>query len=71
MSETASNYMLSHPPVLEIYDTQAAEKWKHFKRAWNNYSLATSLSEKADWVQVATVLTVIGEEAREVFSTFS
>ena len=69
--EMASNYMLPPPPVLEIHDTQAAEKWKHFKRTWNNYSLATSLSEKADSVQVATLLTVIGEEAREVFSTFS
>lgn len=67
----ASNYMLPPPPALEIHDTQAAEKWKRFKRAWSSYSLATGLSEKDDAVQVATLLTVIGEEAREVFSTFS
>ena len=63
--------MLPPPPALEIHDTQAAEKWKRFSRAWSSYSLATGLSEKADAVQVATLLTVIGEEAREVFSTFS
>jgi len=63
--------MLPPPPTLEIHDTQAAEKWKRFKRAWTNYSIATGLSEKAESVQVATLLTVIGEEAREVFSTFT
>ena len=68
----ASNYnMLPPPPTLDIHDTQAAEKWKRFKRAWTNYSLATGLSEKAESVQVATLLTVISSEAREVFSTFS
>ena len=67
----ASNYMLPPPQALEVHDPQAAEKWKRFKRAWSSYSLATQLSEKAEAIQVATLLTVIGEEAREVFSTFS
>ena len=66
-----SNYMLPPPQALEIHDTQAAEKWKRFKWAWANYSLATGLSEKSDTVQVATLLTVVGEEAREVFATFT
>ena len=44
---------------------------ERFKLAWSNYSLATALNEKNEAVQVATLLTVIGEEAREVFSTFS
>ena len=63
----ASNYTLPPPPALEIHDQQVAEKWKKFKLAWTNYSLATGLSDKAEPVQVATLLTVIGEEAREVF----
>ena len=67
----ASIHMLPPPSALEIHDTQAAERWKRFKRAWTNYSLATGLSEKTEAVQVATLLTVIGEEARKVFSTFS
>ena len=62
--------MLPPPPALEIHDTQAAEKWKRFKRAWDSYLLATGLSEKSEAVQVATLLIIIGEEAREVFSTF-
>ena len=66
----ASNYTLPAPQPLEIHDAQAAEKWKKFKRAWENYSLATELSKKSEEIQVAT-LTVIGEEAREVYATFT
>ena len=66
----ASN-LLPVPQPLEIHDSQAAEKWKRFKRAWNSYSLATGLDAKTEKVQVATLLTVIGEEAREVFATFT
>ncbi len=66
-----SQCLLPVPQPLEIHDAQAAEKWKRFKRAWTNYSLATGLNEKAEEVQVATLLTVIGEEAREVFATFT
>ena len=65
------NYVLPPPQPLEIHDPQAAEKWKKFKRAWTNYALATGLNGKDEAVQVATLLTVIGEEAREVCSTFS
>ena len=39
--------------------------------AWRNHALATELTENSEAVQVATLLTVIGEEAREVYSTFS
>ena len=33
--------------------------------------MATELNKKSEAIQVATLLTVIGEEAREVFSTFT
>ena len=72
---TASRQMmpLSLPPPapLEIHGPQAAENWKRFKQAWTNYALATELNKKDEPVQVATLLTVIGKEAREVFATFS
>ena len=66
----APQYTLPPPAPLDIHDTNAADKWKKFKRAWTNYSLATELNKKSEPIQVATLLTVIGEEAREVFSTF-
>ena len=64
-------YTLPPPAPLEIHSDQASEKWKRFKRAWDNYALATGLSKKSEEVQVATLLTVIGEEVREVYSTFT
>ena len=67
----AARFTLPPPPALEIHDPQAAEKWKKFQRAWTNYSLATELDKKSQPIQVATLLTIIGEEAREVFSTFT
>ena len=36
-----------------------------------NYRLATELNKKGEPVQVATLLTLIGKEAREVYSTFN
>jgi len=40
------------------------------KRAWASCSLATGLVDKLEKVQVTMLLTVIGEEAREVFCHF-
>ena len=64
-------YHLPPPTPLEIHDAQTSEKWKKFKAAWTNYALALELDGKSQAVQVATLLTVIGEDAREVYSTFS
>ena len=57
------------PPLLEIYDSNVAEKWKTFCLAWSNYALATELNKKSEPVQVATPLTIFGEDARDVYST--
>lgn len=60
------------PPELEIHNPNAAGKWTEmFFLAWENYALATEFTKTAKDVQVATLLTVIGEEAREVYATFS
>ena len=67
----ANGYPLPPPPPLEIHGVQAADNWKKFKRAWTNFSLAIELNKKPEPVQVATLLTVIGEEVREVFATFA
>ena len=36
-----------------------------------NYAMATELDKKPEAVRLATQLTVIGEEAGDVFSTFT
>ena len=62
---------LPPPHELEIHAADAHEKWKKFEIAWSNYCIATNLYKKSENVQVATLLTVIGEEARDVYSTFT
>ena len=42
-----------------------------FRLARDNYSLATELNKKHEKVQVATLLAIIREEARDVYSTFT
>ena len=61
-TKMAAGYTLPPLAILEIHDPQASEKWKKFKRAWTNYALATELNKKPEAVQVATLLTVIGED---------
>jgi hypothetical protein len=65
-----SSYGLPAPQALDIHGKNCAEKWRRFEIAWHNFSLATELDKKDEKIQIATLLTIIGEEAREVFSTF-
>ena len=69
-STMATGFNLPPPPPLEIHDGNIADKWKKFRLAWSNYSLATELNKKTEAIQVATLLNVIGEEARDVYFTF-
>ena len=61
---------LPAPATLAIHDKEAAERWRVFKLAWESYSLARGVTNKDEDVQVATLLTVIGEDARTVYQTF-
>ena len=63
----ARGFALLPPAPLEIHISIASEKWKKCRLAWSNYLVATELNENSEAVQVATPLTVIGEEAREVY----
>ena len=67
----ATGFTLPPPPALDIHNTNVSEKWKRFKLAWDSYSLATEINKKSEAIQVATLLTIIGEDARDVFSTFT
>ena len=64
-------FALPPPPPLDIHDSNAAEKWKEFEQAWKNYSIAMTLRQEPEAVQVATLLTVVAAEARKVFATFT
>ena len=65
--------MFAHLPVpkpLNIHSAEAAEEWKQMRITWENYALATELKDKELQVQVATLLTIIGNVANRVFETF-
>ena len=64
---------LSFPPPepLKILEGNTPLKWKKFEQKWSNYEIATAVSEKEDAMRVATFLTVIGEEAVDVYNTFN
>ena len=66
-----SAFNLPTPQSLGIHNNNVAAKWKKFRLAWENYALATAIDKKDEKVQVAILLTVIGEEARDVFLTFT
>ena len=46
-----------------------ATNWRHFKRVWENYEIATGLKDKDDELRVATVLTCIGRDALSVYDS--
>ncbi|KAL9953064.1 hypothetical protein ACROYT_G040417 [Oculina patagonica] len=67
----ASGFSLPPPTPLEIHDQNTAEKWKKVNLAWNSYLLDMELNKKLEKVQAAALLTVLGEEAGDVYSTFT
>ena len=44
--------------------------WSLFKQKWTNYEIATGLKEKEDSTRVATLLSIIGDEALEAYNGF-
>ena len=58
------------PKPLSIHSAEVAKEWKHWRKTWENYALATELKDKEPQVQVATLLKIIGSDANRVFETF-
>ena len=67
----AASFGLPPPEPLQLQQGNTAQKWKKFKQSWNNYEIATGVAKKDEPTRVATLLTVIGEEAVDVYSTFT
>lgn len=66
----ASSFGLPPPDPLKILDGNTSQKWKKFKQKWSNYEIAAGTVEKSQVTRVATFLTVIGEEAVDVYNAF-
>ena len=67
----AASFSLPPPEPLQIQQGNTAQKWKKFGEKWNKYEIATGVAKKDEPTSVATLLTVIGEEAVDVYNTFT
>ena len=65
---------LPPPEPLDQHDLSSlniSENWKKFKQKYTNYEIATGINKKESATRVATLLTVIGNEAIDVFNTLT
>ena len=56
---------------LDLRGGNVLENWKKFKQKYTNYEIATSVNAKKSATRVATLLTVIGNDAIDVFNTLT
>ena len=68
-SKMAMNQGLPAPEPLELSSGNISANWKKFRQKYTNYEIATGVSEKESSTRVATLLTVIGNDAMDVYNT--
>ena len=51
-------------------ESEISTNWKRFKRAWDNYEIATNLVKESKEYRCAVLLTCIGEDANEILEGF-
>ena len=58
------------PDALNITSGNRSKNYDVFEQKWKNYAVATGIEDKQEKTKVATLLTVIGSEALEIYNTF-
>ena len=51
------------PKELDLSVENRSNNWELFQQTWQNYEIASGLSEKPENVKVATLLSIIGHSA--------
>ena len=59
------------PEALDLSGGNILAKWKKFKQKYADYEIVTRISSKDSVTRVATLLTVIGNDAIDVFNTLT
>ena len=67
----AMNFGLPPPEQLDLSGGNVSENWKKFKQKFTNYEIATGLNKKKSATIVVTLLTVISNDAIDVFNTIT
>ncbi|KAJ8038504.1 hypothetical protein HOLleu_15949 [Holothuria leucospilota] len=65
-----AGFRLPAPSPLEMSDRNLSKAWTKFHQNFTNFELATGIKEKGDAIRIATLLSVIGQEAVDTFNTF-
>ena len=59
------------PPRPLDMDDNLATNWKQWRKTWQRYEIATGIFKQEGLIRVATLLSVIGEQAAKVYDTFT
>ena len=59
------------PPKPLVMNENLDENWRQWKKIWRRYEIATGTYKQDELVRVATLLSVIGEDAAKTFDTFT
>ena len=62
---------LPSPEPLDLSSGNVSESWKKFKQKYSNYEIATGIHTKESATRVVTFLTIIGNDAIDVFDTLT
>ena len=54
-----------------MLENSTYENWKIFRKRWNNYTLLTKLSDKANDIQVALFENSLGDDAMRISEGFN
>jgi hypothetical protein len=60
-----SRLQIPAPDPMDV-SGDVTSNWKHFKDSFNDYMVATKLEEEEENVQVATLRSILGKEARTI-----
>ena len=72
LSVMAERQFFPPPEPSQLSIGNPSQNWERFKQKWSNYELATRVADKDDAIlQVSTFSTVIGDEALDVYNTFT
>ena len=58
------------PKYLDLSPENRGFNWDLFRQTWQNYEIASALNEKPENVRIATLLSMIGNDALQVYNAF-
>ena len=67
----AGRQLFNPPDPLPLSKGNSSQNWKRFTQKWTNYELATGIFREEDQVRVAAFITLIGDEAFDVYNAFT